>query len=137
MENNLETVEPEKDATYQIIGCVYEAYKTLGPGLLESMYQKALYLELQSVGFDVRREVEITPMYKGSPIGENLRIDLLVNDEIILELKSVDHLTDLHKKQLLTYLRITNKEVGLLINFNESYLKNGIIRIVNNYKKTI
>ena len=125
-----------KDITYEVIGCAYEVYNALGPGLLERVYQKALTIELEKYGFLVKAEVPVRINYKGVSLGDDLRIDLLVNDSLILELKSVEKVTDLHKKQLLTYLRLTDQPLGLLINFNETHLKDGIIRIVNNYKES-
>lgn len=120
-----------KDITYDIINCAYEVHNYLGPGLLESVYHKALIYELKSRGYEVESEIPIDIEYKGVNVGKNLRIDILVNEEIILELKSVENVLPVHKKQLLTYLRLLNIQVGLLINFNVSILKEGITRIVN------
>ena len=124
-----------KDITYDVIGCAFKVYNTLGPGLLERIYQKALVIELRKQGFDVQVEVPVHIIYEGESIGDDLKIDILVNGSLILELKSVERLSDLHKKQLLTYLRLTHQSLGLLINFNEAHLKDGIVRIVNNYKE--
>ena len=124
-----------KDITYEVIGCAYEVYNALGPGLLEKIYQKALAIELQKQGFRVEKEVPVQIRYKGESIGEDLKIDLLINGSLILELKSVERVTDLHKKQLLTYLRLLHQPIGLLINFNEAHLKDGIVRVVNNYQE--
>ncbi|MBO7227112.1 MAG: GxxExxY protein [Bacteroidales bacterium] len=122
-----------KDISYEIIGCAYEVHRILGPGLLESVYQKALVQELKLKGFKVHSEVDIEINYKGVNVGSDLRLDIIVNDTIIIELKSVENILPVHKKQLLTYLRLTNLQVGLLINFNTNLLKDGITRIVNNY----
>ena len=122
-----------KDISYEIIGCAYEVHRILGPGLLESVYQKALVRELKLKGFKVHSEVDIEINYKGVNVGSDLRLDIIVNDTIIIELKSVENILPVHKKQLLTYLRLTNLQVGLLINFNTNLLKDGITRIVNNY----
>ena len=121
------------DLSYRVIGCALEVYKTLGPGLLESVYEKALVIELTNKGIKAERQVPVNIFYKGVELGEGLRIDILVEDSLVVELKSVDTLNKVHYKQLLTYLKITNKRVGLLINFNESNLIDGIKRIVNNY----
>ena len=122
-----------KDISYEIIGCAYEVHRILGPGLLESVYQKALVQELKLKGFKLHSEVDIEINYKGVNVGSDLRLDIIVNDTIIIELKSVENILPVHKKQLLTYLRLTNLQVGLLINFNTNLLKDGITRIVNNY----
>ena len=121
------------DITYEIINCAYEIHNFLGPGLLESVYQKALIHELRLRGFKVDSEVSIDIYYKDVNIGDSLRLDILVNEEIVIELKSVENILPVHKKQLLTYLRLLDLQVGLLINFNVSLLKEGITRIVNNY----
>ena len=124
-----------KDISYEIIGCAYEVHRTLGPGLLESVYQKALVQELKLREFNVKSEVNIEINYKGVNVGSDLRLDIIVNDTIIIELKSVETILPIHKKQLLTYLRLTNLQLGLLINFNTNLLKDGITRIVNNFNE--
>lgn len=121
------------DLTYEIINCALEVHNFLGPGLLESVYQKALIHELKLRGFKIDYEVPIEIYYKDINVGDSLRLDILVNEEIVIELKSVENVLPVHKKQLLTYLRLLDFEVGLLINFNVSLLKEGITRIVNNY----
>ena len=117
--------------TYKIIGCAIEVYKQLGPGLLESVYEQALIHELKLNDIPVESQVEIKVNYKGINITDSLRLDLLVDDSVIVELKSVEELKPIHHKQLLTYLRLMNKKVGLLINFNTDNLMDGIKRIVN------
>ena len=117
--------------TYKIIGCAMEVYKQLGPGLLESVYEQALIHELKLNDIPVDSQVEIKVNYKGINITDNLRLDLLVDNSVIVELKSVEELKPIHHKQLLTYLRLMNKKVGLLINFNTDNLMDGIKRIVN------
>ena len=117
--------------SYAVIGCAMEVYKTLGPGLLESVYEKALLLELRAEGFNVKSQVPIEIFYKGESLGEGLRLDILVEDNLIVELKSVENVSPVHYKQLLTYLKLTHKHVGLLINFNVDDLMKGIKRIVN------
>lgn len=120
------------DLTYKIRGGIYEVHKTLGPGLLESVYHQALLYELRNIGLKVESEVSVPVMYKGVAIGEDLKLDLLVEDSVIIELKSTETLNNVHKKQLLTYLRLTGKKIGLLVNFNSVDMDNtSIIRIVN------
>ena len=122
----------DNELTYAIRGAAFKVHATLGPGLLESLYQKALYYELLDAGYKVQREVAIPILYNGHEIGNDLKMDLLVEDQVIVELKSVDTLTDLHKKQLLSYLRLTGKKLGLLINFNSPSLdEKSVIRIIN------
>ena len=120
------------ELSYKVIGCAMEVYKTLGPGLLESAYEKALVHELTLAGIPVQSQVEVEMIYKGVNIGEGLRLDLLVDDRIIVELKSVEELKPVHHKQLLTYLKLMDKRLGLLINFNVTDIMQGINRVVNN-----
>ena len=124
-------MQTHKPLSYQVIGCALEVYKTLGPGLLESVYEKALVHELSQQGMTVKSQVEVEMNYKGVNIGEGLRLDILVNDELIVELKSVEEFKPVHYKQLLTYLKLMDKRVGLLINFNVSDLMDGIKRVIN------
>ena len=126
-------MQTQKPLSYQVIGCALEVYKTLGPGLLESVYEKALIHELSQKGLTVKTQVEVEINYKGVNIGEGLRLDLLVNDELIVELKSVEELKPVYYKQLLTYLKLMDKRVGLLINFNVNDLMNGIKRVINGH----
>ena len=121
------------DLSYKVIGCAIEVHRTLGPGLLESVYEKALMHELKLNNISVKSQVEVNMNYKGVDIGEGLRLDLLVDNQLIVELKSVDDFKPVHHKQLLTYLKLMNKQVGLLINFNVCNLTDGVKRIVNNY----
>ena len=111
-----------------------EVYNTLGPGLLESVYEKALIHELQQNGLSVISQVPIEMNYKGVNLGEGLRLDLLVENSLIVELKSVEELKPIHYKQLLTYLKLTNKHIGLLINFNVNDFRDGIKRVINGYE---
>ena len=118
--------------TSQIIQAAIAVHKALGPGLLESVYQKCMVIELNRMGIRVESEVELPIFYRDQKITDlGFRIDLLVESVIIVELKSVEAVKPVHKKQLLTYLRLTEKEIGLLINFNEVLLKDGISRIIN------
>ncbi len=116
----------------QIIMASINVHKELGPGLLESVYQACMIIELESMGIKVQSEVSVPIFYQDRKIHDDgFRIDLLIDDRIVVELKSVSQVQDVHKKQLLTYLRLAKKPLGLLINFNEVLLKNGITRIVN------
>ena len=118
----------------KIIGCAIEVHKELGPGLLESVYHKCLKVALEEEGFDVESELWLPVYFRGRKItDEGFRIDLLVDNTIILELKSVSQMQDVFSKQLGTYLRLADKPLGFLINFNEVLLKNSIKRIINGY----
>ena len=121
------------ELSYKVIGCAMEVHKTLGPGLFEQIYEQALVHELTLNGIPVKTQVEIEINYKGTNLGNGLRLDVLVDNTLIVELKSVEELKPLHHKQLLTYLRLTDKRVGILINFNTENLKDGIKRIANKY----
>jgi GxxExxY protein len=116
----------------QIIRAAINVHKELGPGLLESVYQSCMVIELRNIGLKVQSEVPLPIFYRGQKVHEEgFRLDLLVEDTIIVELKSVEQVQEVHKKQLLTYLRLANKPLGLLINFNGTVLKDGITRIIN------
>lgn len=119
--------------SYRVIGCAMEVYNTLGPGLLESAYEKALMHELQQNGLSVTSQIPIEMNYKGINLGEGLRLDLLVENSLIIELKSAEELKPIHYKQLLTYLRLTNIRIGLLINFNVNDFRDGVKRVINGY----
>ena len=115
-----------------IIKAAIKVHKELGPGLLESVYQICMIIEMKEMGISVQSEVPVTIFYNRHKVNdEGFRIDLLVNDTIIVELKSVEKVKNIHKKQLLTYLRLAKKPLGLLINFNQVLLKDGITRIIN------
>lgn len=120
--------------TEKIIGAAIAVHKELGPGLLESVYQSCLFAELELYKVRVQKEVVLPVMYRGHKISdEGFRLDLLIEDLVIVELKSVENIQPVHAKQLLTYLRLANKQLGLLINFNVPMLKDGITRISNGY----
>jgi GxxExxY protein len=106
-------------------------HRILGPGLLESIYQEALTMELGSRGLDVRRQVEVPVRYKDKLLAAPLRLDVLVNELIVVEIKSVERLLAVHEAQLLSYLKLSDKRLGLLINFNARMLKQSIRRIAN------
>jgi GxxExxY protein len=115
-----------------IIKAAISVHKELGPGLLESVYQKCMVLELKTLGVEVQAEIPLPIFFRGQKIhDEGFRIDLLVENLIVVELKSVEEVLPVHKKQLLTYLRLAKKPLGLLINFNEVLIKDGITRIAN------
>jgi GxxExxY protein len=122
----------ENEITRQIIDICYHIHKELGPGLFESVYEEVLYFELTNQGFIVERQKAVPVIWKGRKMDIGFRADLIVNNQVIIELKSVERVPSVYKKQLLTYLRITGIKVGLLINFNETLFKDGIYRIVNN-----
>ena len=122
----------ENELSNIIIGCAIEVHKNLGPGLLESAYQECLYYELLKSGLKVQKELSCPIIYKKIKLEYGYRIDLLIENKVVIELKAVEKLTTSHKAQLLTYLKLGNYKLGLLINFNESTLKTGIKRIVNN-----
>lgn len=117
--------------TDTIIGCSIEIHKQLGPGLLESAYRECLFYELKENDLDVKREIPMPVVYKDIRLDHGYRMDLLVEDKIVVELKTVDFIMDVHKAQLLTYLKLGKYKLGLLINFNETLLKDGIKRIIN------
>ena len=119
------------EITYEIRGAIYDVYKELGPGLLESVYEEALCFELKERGLKVERQVEVPIQYKGNELKTPLRLDLLIENQIIVELKSVEEMKPVFAKQLLTYLRLLDKRVGLLVNFNSSNIREGIKRIAN------
>jgi len=110
------------DITYKVRGAVFEVYNILGPGLLESAYEAALAFEFVKLGMEYKTQVPINVLYKGQDLGLGYRMDMLIEDILVLELKSVEILTDAHKKQLHTYLKLANKPLGLLINFNTTNL---------------
>ena len=121
----------DNELTYQIRGAIFEVYNTLGPGLLESVYEEALVFELQQQGLHVERQLEVPIRYKGNELKTALRLDVLVENQVIVELKSVEEMKPVFAKQLLTYLRLLNKRVGLLVNFSSNNIREGIIRIAN------
>jgi GxxExxY protein len=121
----------ENDISYAIRGAAFKVHTALGPGLLESVYETAMVYELRNAGFTVKTQVAVPVVYDEIKMDHGFRMDLLVNNKVIVEIKSVDALHDVHHKQLLTYLKLSGKKLGLLINFNASSLKKSISRIVN------
>ena len=119
--------------TYRLLGSAYEVFNELGPGLLESIYEEALAKELVSNGFKVERQVAVPVYYKGEHLSNDLRLDMLVDDQVILELKSVLEYKKLFEKQLYSYLRLMDCELGYVINFNVERLQDGIHTVVNHF----
>jgi len=117
--------------TGKIIGAAIEVHRQLGPGLLESVYEESLIFELTEQGLQVKQQLELPVVYKGNQLNTNYRIDILVNEEVILELKSVQRIENIHKAQLLTYLKLAELRYGLLLNFNVAVMKQGICRLLN------
>ncbi|MBO4825948.1 MAG: GxxExxY protein [Prevotella sp.] len=124
----------DEDYTYRLLSCAYEVHSALGLGLLESVYEKALVYELELNGFCVRHQVPVKIKYKDREFDNELKLDLMIDDQVIIELKSVKEIIPVHQMQLLTYLRLTDTHLGYIINFNVDKLKYGIQRIVNDYK---
>lgn len=122
----------DNDITYQIRGAIYDVYKNLGPGLLESVYEEAMVYELQKRGLKVDRQKSVPICYDGHELQTQLRIDLLVEDRVVVELKSVKEMQDVFWKQTRTYLRLLGLKVGILVNFNtDDILQDSIFRVVN------
>ena len=132
------TEEELNDFTGNIIGIAIDVHRELGPGLLERVYQRCLKIALEEAGYQVQMEVSVPVLFRGKVVIEDgYRIDLLVNDTVILEIKSVSELTSVFEKQLGTYLRLADKPCGLLLNFNTSFLKQGIKRIKNGFLPSV
>jgi GxxExxY protein len=121
----------ENELSGEIIGAAIEVHRVLGPGLLESVYEEAFTIELQDRNLLVSRQIEIPLEYKGRRLQNLLRLDLLVAELIVVEVKSVERILPVHEAQLLSYLRLTQKKLGLLINFNSTVLSRSVRRIVN------
>ena len=122
----------ENEISYEIRGAIYDVYTELGPGLLESVYEEALVCELTNRGLKVERQRKVPVVYKGVLLYTELRLDVIVEDLVIVELKSVVELLPVHFKQILTYLRLTGKHLGILVNFNtDDIVHKGIHRVVN------
>jgi GxxExxY protein len=121
----------ENEIARIVVDAAYQVHTTLGPGLLESIYERALGHELVDRGLQIATQVHVPAEYKGRPLGLSFRADMLDEDKVVLELKSVEYSAHVHKKQLLSYLRLMDKRLGLLINFGSPTIKNGITRIVN------
>ena len=125
----------DRGYTYRILGCVYEVYNHLGPGLLENIYEKAMMRELALCGFDVQNQIQVPVYYKGELICPDLRLDIIIDNKVILELKSVTEYRKLFEKQLYTYLRLMDCELGYVINFNTDNIRDSIYPVVNHHCK--
>jgi GxxExxY protein len=123
---------PENKITEKIIGCAIEVHRGLGPGLLESAYEECLYFELTQAGLQFERQVPLPVIYKGVKLDCGYRIDIVVENLVIVEIKAIEKILPVHEAQLLSYLKLYNKKVGLLINFHVPILKSGLKRLVNN-----
>ncbi len=126
----------KKDATqlsYYIVGCAIRVHKELGPGLLESIYETCLKYELEQNGFYVQQQVREPVVYKGLQMDQDLRLDLLVNKCVVVEIKAIEHILPVHKAQILTYMKLLQVPQGLLINFHTDNITNSKIPFVNNY----
>ena len=124
----------ENEIAREIVDAAYQIHKKLGPGLLESVYETVLAFDLEKRGLNVQRQVPVPIVYEGISFAEGYRADLIVENKIIVELKSVETVAPVHKKQLLTYLRLADKRLGLLINFGAELIREGISRVVNGLK---
>ena len=125
-------MELNNNYTHKLLGCAYKVHSVLGPGLLESVYEAALLYELRLQGFEVKHQVPVKVRYGDISLDVDLRLDIIVDDKVILELKSVSEILPVHKKQLLTYMRLTKSKLGYVINFNVDKLsEGGIERLVN------
>jgi len=122
----------ENDISYKIIGAAIDLHRNVGPGLLESAYENALSFDLQEIGFNVKRQVSMPFIYKDVKQEVGYRLDLLIENKVIVEVKAVEQLAPVHFSQLLTYLKLSGIKLGLLINFNSKILKSNIHRVVNN-----
>jgi GxxExxY protein len=121
----------ENKISEKIIGAAVEVHRHLGPGLLENIYQECLHYELVTAGLHVEKEVMLPVVYKGRRLESSYRLDLLVNSKVIVELKAVDKISPLHNAQLISYLKVSDLKLGLILNFNTPCLKQGIKRVIN------
>ena len=122
----------ENELSKIVFDCALKVHKSLGPGLLESAYEECLFYELKKQGLNVEKQKPLPLIYEEVKLDIGYRIDVIVNNKLIIEIKSVEALNDVHFAQLLTYLKLTNCKLGLLINFNVTLIKNGVKRVVNN-----
>lgn len=122
----------ENEISYKIRGCIFSVYNKLGPGLLESAYEAALVYELRKENFEVQYQVALPMIYEEIKMEVGYRLDILVNNKVIIEIKSVEHLLDVHHKQIITYLKLSGLKLGILVNFNAGDISKSIFRKVNN-----
>jgi GxxExxY protein len=125
----------EDEITSKVIGAAIEVHKVLGPGLLESAYEECLCYELSQIGLSFERQVDLPVIYKGVHLDCGYRMDLVVENSVIVEIKAVEQIIKIHEAQLLSYLKLYKKAVGLLLNFHSPILKSGLKRIVNNFQE--
>jgi len=123
----------ENDISYLIRGCIFKVYNNLGPGLLESAYEAALLYELENAGLNVKHQFGLPMLYESVKVDIGYRLDLLVENKVIIELKSVEIVLDVHHKQLITYLKLSGLKLGLLVNFNSDDISKSIFRKVNGF----
>lgn len=122
----------ENEISYQIRGAIFDVYNNLGPGLLESVYEEALAYELTQRGLFYKRQLEVPVIYKGKKLNcPPLRLDIIVEGKVIIEIKAIKELTSVNRKQLYTYLKLTDKRLGILVNFDTDNIKDSIKRVVN------
>ena len=122
----------ENQISYDIRGSIFEVYNALGPGLLESVYESALVYELREMGYNVDSQVDLPIKYKGNKLEKGYRIDILVENKVIIEVKSVETMKKLYFKQTNSYLKLANKKLGILVNFNTENISSSIQRVANN-----
>ncbi|MGN6493479.1 MAG: GxxExxY protein [Agriterribacter sp.] len=122
----------ENELSYIIRGAIFKVYNQLGPGLLESVYELAMAHELRKAGLHIKTQLSLPVIYGTERLDGGFRIDILVNDLVVVEIKSVENLIEVHHKQLITYLKLSGLKLGLLVNFNTSNISNSIFRKVNN-----
>lgn len=121
----------ENDISYLVRGAIFKVYNAFGPGLFESVYVAVLEHELKKVGLDVKREVAVPVVYDNVDLDLGFRLDLLINNKVIIEVKSVENIAEVHHKQVITYLKLTGKKLAILVNFNSADIEKGIFRKVN------
>ena len=121
----------ENEISYKIRGAIFNAYNNLGPGLLESVYEEVLFYELYQLKLNVKRQITIPIVYNNIKLEAGFRADLIVEDKVIIEINSVESINEVHHKQLLTYLRLTNLKLGILVNFNTDKIDKSIFRKIN------
>ncbi len=121
----------ENEISYKVRGIVFEIHKKLGPGLFESVYEEIMYLEIQKAGMKVEKQVPLPVIWDNLRLDRGYRIDLLIENKVIIEIKSIENIAPVHYKQLATYVKLSNLKLGLLVNFFENDIKNGIKRYIN------
>lgn len=131
--SSAEKILKENDITEAVIGCAIKVHKVLGPGLLESAYEECLYYELKKTGLFIEKQKPLPLIYEEVKLDCGYRMDMVIENKVVIEVKSLDALHDIHLAQILTYLKLSNTKVGLLINFNVLKLVDGVKRVVNNY----